>query len=137
MSVSCPGYTTGRIPPISNSENVRDQVEPLLRELNTFAQNFTTSRCQVGGEKLSRKVEMESFISPTVLSRCCSVSFSPHSPRSIAHGLAHQHFSSYEEVKIGLVDSWILSKDENFFPRRDSPVEREMSQCGTQRWIIP
>nr|CDS30081.1 Mariner Mos1 transposase [Hymenolepis microstoma] len=31
--------------------------------------------------------------------RCCSVSFSPHSPRSIAPGLADQHFRSYEEVK--------------------------------------
>nr|CDS33908.1 hypothetical protein HmN_000552700 [Hymenolepis microstoma] len=60
------------------------------------------SRCQVGGEKLSRNVEMANFPSPaTVASRCCSVSFSPHSPRSMAHGLADQHLSSYEEVKSG------------------------------------
>nr|CDS26405.2 Mariner Mos1 transposase [Hymenolepis microstoma] len=37
-------------------------------------------------------------------------------PRSMAHGLAHQHCSSYEEVK-NWIDSWILSKDEKFFRR--------------------
>nr|CDS28016.1 Mariner Mos1 transposase [Hymenolepis microstoma] len=29
----------------------------------------------------------------------CSLSFSPHSPRSMTNGLADEHFSSYEEVK--------------------------------------
>ena len=34
--------------------------------------------------------------------------------RSMAHGLAHQHFRSYEEVK-KWIDSWIASKDASFF----------------------
>ena len=34
--------------------------------------------------------------------------------RSMIHGLAHQHFCSYEEVK-KLIDSWIASKDISFF----------------------
>jgi len=34
--------------------------------------------------------------------------------RSMAHGLAEQHFHSFEEVK-NWVDSWIGSKDEEFF----------------------
>jgi len=49
----------------------------------------------------------------------------PHSPylpkpsdyhlfRSMAHGLAEQHFHSYENVK-KLVDSWIASKNVSFF----------------------
>ena len=37
-----------------------------------------------------------------------------HLFRSITHGLAHQHFRSYEEVK-KLLDSWIASKDASFF----------------------
>ncbi|KAG5323721.1 MOS1T transposase, partial [Pseudoatta argentina] len=36
--------------------------------------------------------------------------------RSIAHGLADQHFRSYEEVK-NWIDSWIASKDDQFFRR--------------------
>ena len=35
----------------------------------------------------------------------------------MAHGLAHQHFRSYEEVK-KWIDSWIASKETSFF--RDS-----------------
>nr|CDS32781.1 Mariner Mos1 transposase [Hymenolepis microstoma] len=47
------------------------------------------------GEKISRKVEMSNFTSSaTVLSRCCSVSLSPHSPHLMTHGLADQHLSS-------------------------------------------
>ena len=34
--------------------------------------------------------------------------------RSIAHGLAHQHFRSYEEVKKWIA-SWIASKDVSFY----------------------
>nr|CDS28892.1 Mariner Mos1 transposase [Hymenolepis microstoma] len=72
---------------------------------------------QSGGRKICRNVEMGHFTSPaTVVSRCCSVSFSPHSLRSVVHGLAHQHFSPYEEMK-NWIDSWILSKDEKFFHR--------------------
>ncbi|GFU61703.1 mariner Mos1 transposase [Trichonephila clavipes] len=36
-----------------------------------------------------------------------------HLFRSMAHGLADQHFRSYEEVK-NWIDSWITSKDESF-----------------------
>nr|CDS33315.1 Mariner Mos1 transposase [Hymenolepis microstoma] len=66
------------------------------------------------GGKISRNGEMGNFTSPaTVLSRCCSVcSFSPHSPRS----MAHQHFSSYEEV-VNWIVSWNLSKDDKFVRR--------------------
>ncbi|GFV74163.1 mariner Mos1 transposase [Trichonephila clavipes] len=39
-----------------------------------------------------------------------------HLFRSMAHGLADQHFRSYEEVK-NWVDSWITSKDDQFFQR--------------------
>nr|CDS29825.1 Mariner Mos1 transposase [Hymenolepis microstoma] len=39
----------------------------------------------------------------------------PH-PRSMAHGLADQHLSSYEEEK-NWIDSWILSKDEKSYRR--------------------
>jgi len=39
-----------------------------------------------------------------------------HLFRSIAHGLADQHFRSYEEVK-NWIDSWIASKDVQFFQR--------------------
>ena len=38
-----------------------------------------------------------------------------HLFRSMARGLAHQHFRSYEEVK-RWIDSWIASKDASFFP---------------------
>ena len=34
--------------------------------------------------------------------------------QSMAHGLAHQHFRSYEVVKTW-IDSWIVSKDASFF----------------------
>ena len=34
--------------------------------------------------------------------------------QTMAHGLAHQHFRSYEEVK-KWIDSWIASKDASFF----------------------
>jgi len=34
----------------------------------------------------------------------------------MAHGLADQHFWSYEEVK-NWIDSWIASKDDQFFRR--------------------
>ena len=39
-----------------------------------------------------------------------------HLFRSMAHGLADQHFQSYEEVK-NWIDSWIASKDDQFFRR--------------------
>ncbi|EGI59356.1 Mariner Mos1 transposase [Acromyrmex echinatior] len=39
-----------------------------------------------------------------------------HLFRSMTHGLADQHFRSYEEVK-NWIDSWIASKDDQFFRR--------------------
>ena len=39
-----------------------------------------------------------------------------HLFRSMTHGLAEQHFRSYEETK-NWVDLWIASKDEQFFRR--------------------
>ncbi|GBP30478.1 Mariner Mos1 transposase [Eumeta japonica] len=39
-----------------------------------------------------------------------------HLFRSMAHGLADQHFRSYEEVK-NWIDSWNASKDGQFFQR--------------------
>ena len=39
-----------------------------------------------------------------------------HLFRSMAHGLKHQHFQSYEEVQ-NWIDSWIASKDDQFFQR--------------------
>nr|CUU97431.1 hypothetical transcript [Hymenolepis microstoma]CUU97432.1 hypothetical transcript [Hymenolepis microstoma] len=80
------------------------------------------------GEKIPRNIEMRNLTSPaTVLSRCCSVSFPPHSPRSMAHGLAGQHFSSYEELDrfMDLIERWKI-----FLPR-DSPAVREMGQSGS------
>ena len=43
--------------------------------------------------------------------------FDYHLFRSMAHGLADQHFRSYEEVK-NWIDSRIASKDDQFFRRR-------------------
>nr|CDS27287.1 Mariner Mos1 transposase [Hymenolepis microstoma] len=81
------------------------------------------------GEKLSQNVEMGDFTSPTVLSRCCFASFSPHSRRSMAHGLADQHFSSYEEVKIGSTHgSYGKLK---IFSSQDLSAAREMGQSGS------
>lgn len=39
-----------------------------------------------------------------------------HLFRSMTHGLAEKHFTSYEDIK-NWVDSWIASKDEEFFRR--------------------
>ena len=39
-----------------------------------------------------------------------------HLFRSMAHGLKHQHFQSYEEVQ-NWIDSWIASTDDQFFQR--------------------
>lgn len=39
-----------------------------------------------------------------------------HLFRSMTHGLADQHFQYYEEVK-NWIDSWIASKDDQFFRR--------------------
>jgi len=35
----------------------------------------------------------------------------------MTHGLTDQHLRSYEEVK-NVIDTWIASKDEQFFRRR-------------------
>jgi len=53
--------------------------------------------------------------------------------RSMAHGLADQHFRSYEEVK-NWIDSWIASKDDQFFRR--GICTRKMAESSGQRWTI-
>ena len=45
--------------------------------------------------------------------------------RLMAHGLTHQHFHSYEEVK-EWIDSWIASKGVSFF--------RDRIRQQTKRW---
>nr|CDS25303.1 Mariner Mos1 transposase [Hymenolepis microstoma] len=82
----CPKSHALRLVVISQHNNARPHVAKLVMK------------------KISRNVEMANLTSPAVPSRCYSVSFSPHSPRSMAQGLADQHFSSYEEVK-----NWIGS----------------------------
>ena len=52
-----------------------------------------------------------------------------HLFRLMAHGLADQHFRSYEEVK-NWIDSWIASKDDQFF--RDSYATRKMGESSGQ-----
>jgi len=56
-----------------------------------------------------------------------------HLFRSIAHGLTDQHFRSYEEVK-NWIDSWIASKDDQFFRR--GIRTRKMGESSGQRWTI-
>jgi len=69
-------------------------------------------RCESDQDILGN-VEMGSPIPPAVFSRRCSLY---HLFRLMAHGLADQHFRSYEEVK-NWIDSWIPSKDDQFFRR--------------------
>nr|CDS34655.1 Mariner Mos1 transposase [Hymenolepis microstoma] len=75
---------------------------------------------------------MGNFTPPaTVLSRCRSASF-----RSMAHGLADQHFSSYEEVKNWthrLMD--LIERGETFSPQKSSAAQ-EMGQSSGLRWTI-
>ena len=59
-------------------------------------------------------VEMGSPTPPAVFSRRSPSDY--HLFRSMAHGLANQHFRSYEEVK-DWIDLWIASKDDQFFRR--------------------
>ncbi|KAG5307583.1 MOS1T transposase, partial [Pseudoatta argentina] len=53
-----------------------------------------------------------------------------HLLRSMAHDLANQHFRIYEEVK-NWIDSWIASKDDQFFRRGIC-----MGESSGQRWTI-
>ncbi|UYV81111.1 hypothetical protein LAZ67_20000057 [Cordylochernes scorpioides] len=46
-----------------------------------------------------------------------------HMFRSMTHGLAEQHFTSYQEAK-NWVDVWIASKDEEFFSTRNPKLQR-------------
>nr|CDS32402.2 hypothetical protein HmN_000436700 [Hymenolepis microstoma] len=88
------------------------------------------------GEKITGNVEMGNFTSPAAaLSRCCSLCFSPHSPLSMAHGLAHQHFSLYEEVQ-NWIDSWILWKDENVFATGSACCPRDGSILCTLMYLV-
>ena len=56
-----------------------------------------------------------------------------HLLRSMAHGLADQYFRSYEEVK-NWIDSWIASKDDQFFRRGIRTLP--MGESSGQRWTI-
>nr|CDS28006.1 Mariner Mos1 transposase [Hymenolepis microstoma] len=76
----------------------RQSRKGFLYPIVTRDEKWNSSRCQSSGI-IFRNVEMRNGNSPAALSRCCFLSLSPHSPRSMAHGLADQHFSSYEEVK--------------------------------------
>ena len=62
-----------------------------------------------------------------------------HLFRSMAHGLAEQHFRSYEEVK-NWIDSWIASKDDQFFRRgiRTLPErwEKVVASNTYNKWSI-
>ena len=61
-----------------------------------------------------------------------------HLFRSMALGLADQHFWSYEEVK-NWIDSWIASKDDQFFRRgiRTLPERwEEVVASEMSRWTI-
>ncbi|GBP49767.1 Mariner Mos1 transposase [Eumeta japonica] len=62
------------------------------------------------GQDILGNIEMGSSTPSAVFSRHCSLF------RSMAHGLADQHFWPYEEVK-NWIDSWIASKDDQFFQR--------------------
>ncbi|UYV71485.1 SETMAR [Cordylochernes scorpioides] len=63
---------------------------------------------------------------------------------SMTHGLAEQHFTSYEEAK-NWVDVWIASKDEEFFrhgirmlpEKRDKVVAKDGQYSGTSTYERP
>ena len=58
-----------------------------------------------------------------------------HLFRSMAHGLADQHFRSYEEVK-NWIDSWMASKDDQFFRRGIRTLSERGGESSGQRWTI-
>ena len=49
--------------------------------------------------------------------------------RPMAHGLANQHFHSYEEVN-KWIDSWIASKDASFFSRLYPSIPRKIEKSS-------
>ncbi|UYV63935.1 hypothetical protein LAZ67_2006056 [Cordylochernes scorpioides] len=62
-----------------------------------------------------------------------------HMFRSMTHGLAEQHFTSYEEAR-NWVNVWIASKDEEFFrhgirmlPERWERVRGKSRECGAEQ----
>ena len=62
----------------------------------------------------------------------CSPDVAPsdyHLFRSMAHGLTHQHFRSYEEVK-KWIDLWIASKDASFFSGWYPTIARKMEKSS-------
>jgi len=69
--------------------------------------------CCTDCQNLLGNAEMESPTPPAVLFWYCSFH---HLFRSMAHGLAKQHFHFYEDAK-KWVDSWIVSNDVSFFRR--------------------
>ncbi|UYV62510.1 hypothetical protein LAZ67_2000910 [Cordylochernes scorpioides] len=59
-----------------------------------------------------------------------------HMFRSMTHGLAEQHFTSYEEAK-NWVNVWIASKDKEFFRHRIRPslTQRDKDQDWISNWL--
>ena len=58
-----------------------------------------------------------------------------HLFRSMTHGLADQHFRSDEEVK-NWIDSWIASKDDQFFRRGIRTLPERWEKVVGQQWTI-
>ena len=71
-----------------------------------------SASCRKTGQDILGNAEMGGLTSHAVL--YIRYSFRIPFGRSMAHGLAHQHLRSYEEVKKWIV-SWIVSKDASFF----------------------
>ena len=92
--------------------SIERQTAAIQRETRDFAACSTP--CCESGQDILGNVEMGSPIPPTIFSRIAPSDY--HLFRLMAHGLADQHFRSYEEVK-NWIDSLIASKDDQFFRR--------------------
>ncbi|EGI61410.1 Mariner Mos1 transposase, partial [Acromyrmex echinatior] len=57
-----------------------------------------------------------------------------HLFRSMAHGLAGQHFRSYEEIK-NWIDSWITSKDDQFFRRETRTLPERWEKVASEQYF--
>ena len=71
-----------------------------------------SATCRKTGQDIFGNAEMRGLTPPVYSLDIASSDY--HLFRSMAHGLAHQHFRSYEEVK-KCIASWIASKDASFF----------------------
>jgi len=91
-------------------------------------QHDNVRHCESGQDILGN-VEMGSPTPPAVFSRRCFLWLSLVS----INGLADQHFWSYEEVK-NWIDSWIASKDDQFFRREIRTLPERWEKVV--RWTI-